>query len=86
MIGDPITSWDTVPLLVSLELVMQITGFGSHDAVKSAILRRDLPEPVLHRPMRWSKADLMRHFHFEAGIRPPSNGQEWWRRGNRKPR
>lgn len=57
------TSWDAVPLVVDVDTVCGIYGIGSYDALKRAIKAGDVPEPQFVRPMRWSKATLMRHLH-----------------------
>lgn len=61
----PITSWDDVPLMVEEDTVRRIFKLGSYDAVKRAIKSGYVPKPQGQRPMRWSKATLMRHLHVE---------------------
>lgn len=72
-----IRDWAELPLYVDVVTVAAIYGKSTRAIDRLVRLGRskDIPMPALTRPMRWSRADLQRHWergHFATGLRRPA--------------
>lgn len=65
-----ITSWDELPLMVPMEKVCELYGL-TEEGVYKRTRRGGLPAPIVSHPMRWSRADLQRHWEGRSA----SNGR-----------
>ena len=59
-----VTDWNQLPVVMGWEDAGRVVDCHSYDAVRRAIKSGRLPAPDYTNPMQWSRAELMRHFHF----------------------
>lgn len=65
-----VTSWDALPLMVPIEMLCELYGL-TKEGVQRRVRMRRLPAPVVAYPMRWSRADLQRHWEGRSTAAAP---------------
>jgi hypothetical protein len=58
-----IKSIEELPLVVSIEKVAELYGRSPRAIERLVRLNREIPQPFLTHPMRWSRADLDAHLN-----------------------
>lgn len=63
-----IKSWDELPLIVPIEQVCELYGQSYYGIWRMVKAHRGIPQPMLTNPMRWSRADLQRHWEGRSAV------------------